>query len=224
MNMEDLYNKSMGLACAKIAHEIKNPIAIIASTLQLIEIQFPDVKKNKHWHKLYSELDFISTLLNDFNKLSNSEDFDFALLDLGELISEVADRFEPFAIQNQVELNLVLPDDIYNVNGDEIKLMEAFTNLLKNAVEAVSMCGRVLISLSIEGTYVVATVEDNGSGIDEDKLSSIFLPFVSYKDNGTGLGLPIVASIINKHSGILDVISSLNNGTKFIIKLPLHPF
>lgn len=221
--MENFNNKSVGLACAKIAHEIKNPIAIIASTLQLIEMQLPDVKKNKHWHKLYGELDYMSALLNDFNKLSNNNDFDFALLDLGELLSDIVDRFEPFAIQSQVILNLNLPEDIYNVNGDEVKLIEAFTNLLKNAVEAVPIYGRVIVSISIEDIYVVVTVQDNGTGIDDERLSSIFLPFVSYKDNGTGLGLPIVASIIEMHEGMIDVISSLNNGTTFIVKLPLHP-
>ncbi len=216
-------NNSTNLACAKIAHEIKNPIAIISSTLQLIEIQFPDVKKNKHWHKLYGELDFISSLLNDFNKLNNTSDFDFTLLDLGELLSDAVDRFEAFALQNQVILKLELCEDLYTVNGDDVKLMEAFANLLKNAIEAVPKYGTILISLSKEPSYVVVTIEDNGCGIDDEKLSTIFLPFVSYKDNGTGLGLPIVASIIENHNGLIDVVSSLNNGTKFLIKLPLHP-
>lgn len=219
--MEKNNKNNLELACAKIAHEIKNPLSIMASTLQLIELQLPGVKENKHWHKLYSELDFISTLLNDFNKLNNHNDYDFKDLDLGELISDVVDRFEPFAIQSDVSVKLDLPDDIFNISGDEVKLMEAFTNLLKNAVEAIEESGYVNIRLRVKDDWVVITIEDNGCGIEPEHLSTVFNPFVSFKESGTGLGLPIVVSIIERHKGTLEIHSTKHVGTTFIIKLPL---
>lgn len=219
--MENYKNSNIELACAKIAHEIKNPLSIMSSTLQLIEIQIPEVKSNKHWHKLYNEISFISTLLNDFNKLNSNNDYSFSDLDLGELISDVIDRFEPFAIKHNVTVDLALPEDIFNINGDDLKLIEAFTNLLKNAVEAISENGRVHIELrNTEGTVEII-IEDNGCGIEPENLAKIFNPFVSFKETGTGLGLPIVVSIIERHHGTIEIFSQKDVGTKFIVKLPL---
>lgn len=216
-------NNSLDLACAKISHEIKNPVAIIASTLQLIELQLPDVKNLKHWNKLYHELDFISALLNDFNELSHTQQYDLKEMDLGELISEVYERFEPYAIQNGVSMSMNLPRELFNISGDEIKLIEAFTNLLKNAVEAFKEKGHVHLAIYLIEEQVVVTIEDNGCGIESDRLSSIFHPFITFKENGTGLGLPIVASIIEGHGGVLSVESAINVGTKFTVTLPISP-
>lgn len=214
-------NNNNQLACAKIAHEIKNPLSIMASTLQLIELQYPEVKNNKYWHKLYTELDFISTLLNDFNKLNSHNDYAFYDLDLGELISEVVDRFEPFAIQNNVSIDFELPDEIYNIRADDVKLTEAFTNLLKNAVESISDQGNITILLrNLEMTAEIV-IEDTGCGIEPEHLATVFNPFVSFKECGTGLGLPIVLSIIERHNGTIEINSTKGVGTQFIIKLPL---
>lgn len=220
----NINNNSLELACAKISHEIKNPVAIIASTLQLIELQMPEIKSIKHWNKLYNELDFISALLNDFNELSHAKQYDFKEMDLGELLSEVYERFEPYAIKNGVSIGMDLPHELYNIYGDEIKLIEAFTNLLKNAVEAVLTEGHVHLTLYSRDEKVIVTIEDDGCGIEADRLSSIFHPFISFKENGTGLGLPIVASIIESHKGELTVESTVNVGTKFTVTLLLHPF
>lgn len=214
-------SSSLELACAKIAHEIKNPIAIIASTLQLVELQLPEVKSMKHWNKLYHELEFVSALLSDFNALSQINQADFKEMDLGELISEVYERFEPFAITKGISFTLDLPSELFNIYADEVKLMEAFVNLLKNAVEAVKTEGHVHIGLSSNNGLVLVTVEDDGCGIQEDQLTSIFHPFVSFKENGTGLGLPIVASIIDAHGGFITVESTVSEGTTFLVSLPL---
>ncbi len=214
---------SLELASAKIAHEIKNPIAIIASTLQLVELQLPEVKNLKHWNKLYCELDFISALLNDFNELSHTQNYDFKEMDLGELISEVYERFEPYAIKNGVSISMDLPHELFNIKGDELKLMEAILNLLKNAVESIQKDGQVHLSICTQGEQVIVAIEDNGCGIDAEKLGAIFHPFITFKENGTGLGLPIVASIIENHCGQLTVDSTVNVGTKFSVTLPLCP-
>lgn len=215
------YNNNSQLACAKVAHEIKNPLAIMASTLQLIEMQFPEVKSNKHWHKLYNELDFVCALLNDFSKLNSDCDFSFNDLDLGELILEIVDRFEPFAIQNNVSLNLELPEEIFNIRADEVRLKEAFTNLLKNAVESIAGEGNVTVSIRGMVASVEIVVADNGCGIEPEHIATIFNPFVSFKESGTGLGLPIVVSIIECHNGTIEINSTKGSGTEFIIKLPL---
>lgn len=209
------------LACAKIVHEVKNPIAIISSTLQLIELQVPEVKKNKYWLKLYAELDLVSSILNDFNKLCKCNYHDFKDIDLGELILDVYDGFEPFALKNKVSLSMSLPEDLFPIVADEFKLIEAFTNLLKNAVEAVEYGGHVHISLMSDNKFVNVIIEDDGCGIETSKLDTIFQPFITYKENGTGLGLPIVKSIMEMHNGTIEVESTIDLGTKFTVSLPL---
>lgn len=209
------------LACAKIVHEVKNPLTLIHSTLQLIEIEMPEVTKNKHWSTLYEELGFINSLLSDFNTLSSCTRVQMQSIDLGELVADVCDHFYAMATQKNIKLTLDMPEDILNIQGDEIKLIEIFSNLIKNAMEAISDDGNIWITLHKRNEHAEVIIEDDGCGMSNEQLKNVFKPFVTYKPTGTGLGLPIVASIIEQLNGSIQVKSKVGVGTKFIVMLPL---
>ena len=213
---------SIALAAAKIAHEIKNPLTLISSTLQLLEIQHPIVKQSVHWNSLYDELDFISELLNDFNVLCSTNQFEFTTLDIVRLIKDSCHKFEPLVLTNEIDFHVITPKHSLYIYGDFIRIKEAICNLVKNAIEAVeSKVGQVLISIEQNDEWINIYIEDNGNGIYEDQLAEIFNPFVTFKPNGTGLGLPITKSIIETHDGNIHIESTPKIGTKVIVSLPI---
>ena len=107
--------------------------------------------------------------------------------------------------------------------GDSVKIREVFINLIKNALEATGDGDQIWIEVKSRWNRLVVTVSDSGSGMDACRLSTIFEPFITYKPDGTGLGLTIVKNIINAHGGAVQVYSKPGIGTKFIVILPLRP-
>lgn len=206
---------------AKIVHEIKNPISLIRSTLQLIEVQNPDIKKNMHWCSLYEELDYICLLLNDFNTLNYSFDIQKKCVDISTLLDSVVKYFYSSAYNKNIDFYMTKSKDLPVISGDQTRLKEAFMNIIKNAIEATDENGTVTIDVNYIDSFLLITVSDTGIGIGQDRIDEIFKPFVTYKENGTGLGLPIVKSIIEQHCGTIEVETKEGEGTSFIISLPI---
>ena len=98
--------------------------------------------------------------------------------------------------------------------------MEVFVNLIKNALESISDDGYVRITCESDSRAVKINIEDNGCGIEADKLVCIFQPFVTTKQNGTGLGLSVVKRIVEAHGGHITVCSAPGQGSVFTVSLP----
>ena len=105
--------------------------------------------------------------------------------------------------------------------GDKIKLEEVFLNLLRNAKEAIDGEGTIYLSAERGNDILIIQISDNGCGIPEEHLDSIFEPFKTYKQGGTGLGLSLSKRIIESHHGSISVSSEPEKGTTFTIKLPI---
>ena len=98
-----------------------------------------------------------------------------------------------------------------------------FCNLIKNAFDATDIGDEIFVDVKSQWKCLIVIMSDTGCGIDKERLENIFQPFVTYKPNGTGLGLPIVKNIINAHGGTVQVYSKPETGTKFMVVLPLEP-
>jgi two-component system sensor kinase FixL len=112
------------------------------------------------------------------------------------------------------------------IEGDEVLLRQAFSNLLRNAVEACAGSGvapAIVIRSEIDGAHGVSRifVEDNGPGIAPDRRERVFRPFFTSKRNGTGLGLPLVQKIVVFHNGKVTIGTSRQGGASFHLALPL---
>ena len=105
--------------------------------------------------------------------------------------------------------------------GDKIKLEEVILNLLQNAKDAVGPKGRISLSAERKDDTIVICCQDNGCGIPSDQIDSIFDPFVTYKENGTGLGLSAAKRITKAHGGSIRAESSPETGTVFTVTLPV---
>ena len=106
------------------------------------------------------------------------------------------------------------------IMADEEQLKIAFDNLIANAIESMDSGGTLSVSTARNGDWVTVEITDSGGGIEPELVSGIFDPFVTTKEHGTGLGLPITRKIIMRHRGSIDVANDYGRGTTFRVKLP----
>ena len=206
-----------------IAHEIRNPLTLVSSALQIIQVQHPEVKEFSHWKQTMDDIDFMRQLLEELSTFNNGNTLHYSVFSIEHLLKNIAISF---AIsldeeESEIEFSSSIPDSLGKFTGDKIKIEEVLLNLLKNAKEAISDKGSIRLSVSRKNDILSIQVKDNGSGIPSDRLESIFEPFKTYKQGGTGLGLSLSKRIIEAHGGSISVTSKEGNGTAFTVKLPI---
>ena len=209
------------LELSKMFHEIKNPLTLIGSSLQLIESEHPEVKTYRFWNQTMKDLHNLREFINelsDFQKVSNLQKTLISLFDFTEdLIDSTAGFLETLKISLQFECEILDLDFV----GDEAKLRQAVINLLKNAAESSPAGSAILLRISADTQMLCMEVTDRGCGIGKEYLSKIFEPFHTTKSYGTGLGLPIVKRIVDSHGGRLSINSTEGAGTTVQMFLPL---
>lgn len=209
----------LGETAAAIAHEVRNPLGAIKLYLSLIR---SDLKDNNASQEL---LDHVNTnILTIENVVSNILHFakdksgDFSPINLESILNEHVEHFRA-AHNSELQVSVLGDPNIF-VWGDEHNLRQVFFNLLVNAAQATSYQGIIEIEvLRISSEQVSIFVRDNGPGVKEELIDTIFEPFVTSRSSGTGLGLAIVKKIICQHGG--DITVRNDNGAVFELKLPL---
>ena len=200
-------NKNEQLVISKISHELRNPLTIIYSTLQLIESRHPEARTFDHWHELMQDVEFMSVLLDDLSRFNHAGALNFSTFSFRPFWEYISLSFAASVADTKLEYFSKIDSSINQITGDKTKLQEVFLNLLRNAAEQ-------------SKDSIIIQVQDNGCGISKEHLSSIFEPFTTYKKNGTGLGLSISESIIQAHGGTIEVDSAPQKGSTFRITLP----
>lgn len=207
---------SVGQIAAGIAHEVKNPLTAVKGFLQLLrernEQHYIDIAQSE----LENAIGILQNLLQVARPESENEPFESIDLsaELESLIQLFQDQF--------YRVNLVR--DIRNsgqyILGKKNQLKKAFFNLLKNAFEAIPGKGTITVGHAATDNEIIVYIEDNGTGIPKDKLKMLGTPFFSTKEDGTGMGLPLVFSVIYQHNGTVKIESEEQKGTKFTIAFP----
>ncbi len=206
---------------SKIFHEIRNPVTLINGAIQLIELQYPEIQKIDYWTCLVEDVNSLKDLLNDLSNFNNGEYINKVDINLCEFLNDLKLSFSPIATARSIVLEFPTDDNFTIVQGDKIKLKQCFTNIIKNALEAVpDGTGIVKISTNYCNNNINILFYNNGISIPEHDLEKIFLPFVTYKSNGTGLGLAVTKRIIESHTGTISVTSD-SCGTIFTLSLPI---
>ncbi len=219
MNPNDNYEF---LIC-KFAHELRNPLTVVSSTLQLVESECPAVKDIRHWSSLSDDIEYMISLVNDFASFS-SERLQLSSFSLETLMKQVILSFAASLTDSQIEFTSKIDIDNQKIIGDYVKLQEVFRNLLRNAAEACSPGDQIYLHMAStdSGSSVNITIQDTGCGISKEHLPTVFEPFVTYKKQGSGLGLPICKQIVEAHHGSIEILSPVGAGTIVNIKLPTH--
>lgn len=215
MNMEDI-----NLTIAKITHEIRNPLTLINSSLQLIEATHPEVKEFQFWSQTLEDVEYLNQLLDDLAAYSDSRRFFMCEVDLKDLFHTLEESLQPYILAHKKNFSVHLPAQLPSVFGNPIKLKQAFLNLLKNAFESTGENGCVSLSARKYLDQIIVRVTDDGCGMTPEEMDELFTPFSSHKAGGTGLGLAITHKIIQAHYGSIDVSSSPGRGTVFTVTLP----
>ncbi len=211
------------LSLSTISHELRNPLTLIHSTLQLIGRHHPEVVEDPLWPQLLLDINYMSQLLSELSSLNSCQTLNYSQINIRQFLTNIVSSFSSSAqIQNK-ELTLNFETEEKTFSGDALKIREIFVNLIKNALEATGSGDQIVIDVKSRWNRWIITVSDSGSGMDACRLSTIFEPFVTYKTDGTGLGLTIVKNIVTAHGGAVQVYSKPGIGTKFILIFPMTP-
>ncbi|ATB42563.1 PAS domain-containing sensor histidine kinase [Cystobacter fuscus] len=212
---------ALGTLAAQLAHEIRNPLAAMRGSAQLlVQESSGDPLSARLVDVLLRESDRLSHLVEDFLRFARPPPPLKQEVDLGALVAETVDmlRADPLARQVRVETAL-LPLRIL-VDADQLR--QVLINLLRNAFQAAEEGGVVRVTLRPEDSWAELLIWDSGGRIPPAHLSRIFEPFFSTRQGGTGLGLSTAHSIVRSHGGNIRVSSSPQEGTGFLIQLPMR--
>lgn len=211
----------IGQLAAGFAHEIRNPLTTIIGFMQLIEKEMGS-KKKLYFDLITSELNRIELITNEFMSVAKPQAVKYEEKNIVELVTEVKNFMEPQALLHNVQVNIDVKDEIPPVICEGNQLKQVFINLIKNAMEAMPNGGNIFITInSMEEKSVSISIKDEGCGIPEDVLSKLGEPFYSLKEKGTGLGLMVCYKIINEHKGNITIDTKVNEGSTFIVTLPM---
>lgn len=205
-----------------IAHEIRNPLASVKWSLQLLEVG--DEEGRQRIDTILSELDRIDSIVGEFMSLSKPRAADFRDHDVPALLQMIVSLMNVQAKRFGIHISVQTHGDIPHVLCDEGQMKQVFMNLLKNAIESMADGGDIQVGLYRQDPdHIVLRFSDEGSGIPEELMAKIGEPFVTTKEKGTGLGLMTCHHIIREHHGTLTIASVPEQGTTVEIILPVRP-
>lgn len=215
---------SLGKLASGMAHEIRNPLNAISISIQRLKREFvPRDEKKDEYGKfieiMRNELARVDRIVEEF-LLSTKSRIPFSSENIRNVVDDVVTMLhEKAAIKNVTLINNVEKDIRVECQTERIK--QAFYNIILNGIEAITGNGTVEIMSVHTDHSVTISVKDNGSGISDADMHSIFEYYYTTKDKGIGLGLPISYMIVKDHGGDITVFSEKGKGTKFVISLPL---
>jgi len=216
------------LLAAGVAHELGNPLNSLNIHLQLLERDLrkrnadsPDEELLESVRIARSEVSRLDTIINQFLGAVRPSHAVRNMVSINAVVHESLAFLQPEIDDRDVivqeELVEALP--LIPANADQLK--QAFYNLIKNALQALSHGGILRVATSRSDTHLIISFEDNGTGISVEDMAHITEPYFTRKKNGTGLGLFIVQRILHEHGGNLELLSEPGRGTTARILLPL---
>jgi len=211
----------------KIAHEVKNPLTPIKLSAERIEKKIKDEsisveEVSRLTQTISKQVDDIGNLVDEFSSFARMPKAEVKLDNLSQTLKNSFDLFSNS--YSNINMKLVLPEKEVFFQFDNFQITQAFTNIIKNAIEAVSAIPNpsIIVSLVEIQNYIKISVKDNGIGIDENKITKLFEPYFTTKEKGTGLGLSIVKKIIEDHGGVIKVEKNRDMaGTNSLITLEI---
>jgi two-component system sensor histidine kinase PilS (NtrC family) len=216
---------SIGRLAANIAHEVRNPLASISGSVEMLRsLPGTDPETRQLIDIAVREVDRVNGLISNLLDYARPRTEERQQLDLGEMVAEIVKVFEQERRSSEVHVHLQCTPGV-SIDGASGQLRQLVWNLLRNAVDAMPEGGTIRIQVGrVELTggiwEAVLAVADTGVGIAKEDLDHIFEPFFSRKAGGTGLGLAITARIVEDHKGTIEVNSEPGKGATFTLRFP----
>jgi signal transduction histidine kinase/CheY-like chemotaxis protein len=218
---------ALGRMATQVAHELKNPLAGLRLYARHLETRLSAKGDNtgaEVARKLTSTVDHLADVVSDITAFGRPPELHLALMDLHTLLDECLTFARARVAIDEVEIVTRYDDTCPPAYLDARELRKAFLNLVLNGLEALGAGGRLTVTTACSAAdrTVTVTIEDTGVGMNEDMLARIFDLFYTTKPEGTGLGMAIVRSVIDRHRGMLSIDSSPGRGTRVVVRLPLE--
>jgi signal transduction histidine kinase len=208
----------LGELTAGLAHEFRNGLATIHGYGRLLDPATLPEPARTCVDGIRAETIALGQVVTNFLRFARPEQLILVPVDLRSVIVRAIDD-----VKGAAEV-VAIEGDFATVNGDDVLLLRAFSNLVRNSLEACEYAGvpaRVLIRSEVNREDAQVTVEDNGPGFTAAALAKAFQPFATTKANGTGLGLAIVQKVIVSHNGLITAANLPDGGAQFRIRLPI---
>jgi len=217
-------NEELKQMSAGLAHEVRNPLNGMRIFLELIKRQCADDDKTKDMiDKVDGEVQSLNRIVTEFLDFARPTPLEWEMVNLSEIIGTVLALLNKEFDDSGIQVHISGLDLLPSIRADAEQLKSVFTNIIKNAMQAMPRGG----TLAISGTAVPADnmigIEfvDTGMGVPKDAVERIFDPFFTTRDTGTGMGLAIVKRLLAAHSGAIEFRSEEGRGTTFTITLPM---
>jgi len=213
----------MGQMAAIIAHEVRNPLAIIKATAERIKKKFGASSTNSSDTALLDyipeEVDRLNQITTHYLNFAAPADAPKRLEPVVETLRIVLEATEREAHRHKVEISHAIDSSISNELADATALRQMVMNLLHNAMDAVGEGGKIVVRLdkAHRKNSLKLVISDNGPGIDKKDLKRVFDPFFTTKVSGTGLGLFVVKRLVERIDGTINIDSEAGKGTKITI-------
>jgi len=210
-----------------MAHEIKNPLGGIRGAAQLLERELSEPQMRQYTEVIINEVDRLTALIN--NMLGPNTEIVKSPLNILEVLEHIR-RLMIAAESTRINIKIDYDPSIPELMGDKRQLIQALLNIVQNAAQSIDNTGEITFKTRIGRRFTVGKIthplvvqvdiSDNGNGISAEIKDTIFLPMVTNKAQGSGLGLPIAQEIVSRHGGII-LFESSPQGTTFSTILPL---
>ncbi len=217
---------AIGATAGMVGHDIRNPLQAIISDVFLIKQSLKTVPESKNKSEVTESLDNIESNINYINKIvADLQDYSRELVTQYQSINFsglVKDILQSINRQSNINISVDI-DKSFDIVSDKLILRRILTNLIINALQAMPNEGKLKISSFLSNSRVLIIVEDTGLGIPENIKSKLFMPMMTTKAKGQGLGLAVVKRLTEAIKGTISFESQEGIGTKFIISLPQKP-
>ncbi|MBQ9770750.1 MAG: PAS domain-containing protein [Lentisphaeria bacterium] len=225
--MENERGRVVSMLAAGVAHEIGNPLNSLYLNLQLLERMFqmddPDLEEAKEsLREARNEVERLDSIINQFLKALRPAKLRLEPTQLRNVLEETLSFMQHEIRDRKVQVICDWDDSLPLISADPAQLKQAFYNIIRNAIQAMSGGGTLTIQCCEAEENIVMRISDTGSGIEPENMAKLFQPYFSTKESGNGIGLMVVERVFREHGAKLSIESAGGKGTSFIITFPLH--
>ncbi|KAA6440410.1 response regulator [Dyadobacter flavalbus] len=220
---------------AMLGHELRNPLAVLSNTLMFLQLskgQHPDMPYELGIDRMSSQVKHLGRMVDDLLEVSRIRYGKIRLerkpIDLGQLVGQTVETAKMLFEDRGRTIEFIQPASAISVNGDATRIAQLIMNLLGNASKYTAEGGHAWVTLDVEQNNAVIRVKDDGKGIPQNELKSIFEVFVQGETSidrpygGLGLGLAVVKKIAEGHDGSVVAYSAgVNKGSEFVVRIPV---